>query len=91
MEKFVNFVANNYVWFLTITIILIFALIGYIYDSKKNKSNLFRKAENELEEQVIESIKEEEEQSLNDLLKKQAVKNDLNNEDINKEEDNQNN
>ena len=40
MEKIIDFIGNNYSWFLTITIILLFALIGYIYDSKRNKTDL---------------------------------------------------
>ena len=39
MDKFVEFISNNYVWFLTIALLLLFALIGYIYDNKKNKSS----------------------------------------------------
>ncbi len=56
MDKLVEFVGNNYAWFLTITIILLFALIGYIYDSKRNKKDLLKKTENELDEESIENI-----------------------------------
>ena len=34
MNNITTFLANNYIWFLVIGIILIFALIGYIVDSK---------------------------------------------------------
>ena len=37
MDKFITFVSDNYIWFLLITIFLIFALIGYIYDNKRSK------------------------------------------------------
>ncbi len=56
MDKLVEFVGNNYAWFLTITIILLFALIGYIYDSKRNKKDLLKKTEIEIDEESIENI-----------------------------------
>lgn len=56
MEKFIDFVGNNYAWFLTITIILLFALIGYIVDTKKSKNSLFVKNENEIDEEAIENL-----------------------------------
>ncbi len=41
MEVLVDFLLNNYIWFLVISLILIFALIGYLVDSTtpKRKSN----------------------------------------------------
>lgn len=56
MEKIIDFIGNNYSWFLTITIILLFALIGYIIDSKRNKNDLFKKTENELVEESLENL-----------------------------------
>lgn len=38
MEIFIDFLVNNYIWFLLITIILFFSLIGYIVDSKEQKT-----------------------------------------------------
>ncbi|MCI8394559.1 MAG: hypothetical protein HFH86_03650 [Bacilli bacterium] len=37
MEMIIDFLANNYMWFLLITIVLIFALVGYIVDSREKK------------------------------------------------------
>ena len=54
MENFVN---NHFALILTITIILVFALIGYIYDSKRNKNDLLKKSENEFDEAALENIK----------------------------------
>ena len=68
MEKVVEFIGAHYAWFLTITIILLFALIGYIYDSKKNKKDLLKKTENEIEEISIENIKAQEGKSLNEVV-----------------------
>ncbi len=57
MGKIIEFIGNNYVWFLTIALLLLFALIGYIYDSKKNKANNIKKEE----EDTSSSIEEVEE------------------------------
>ena len=59
MEKLAEFVGNNYAWFLTITIILLFALIGYIYDSKKNKEDLIKKAEQAIDEESLDNLENE--------------------------------
>lgn len=68
MENIIEFIGNNYAWFLTITIILLFALIGYIADSKRNKNDLLKKTEIEIEEIDIENIKSQEGKSLNDVV-----------------------
>lgn len=38
METFIDFLINNYLWFLIIFLIIIFALIGYLVDSVAPKS-----------------------------------------------------
>lgn len=68
MDTVIEFIGDNYAWFLTITILLLFALIGYIYDSKRNKSDLVKRSENELEEQSLENIKINEEKSLANMI-----------------------
>ena len=70
MEKIIEFIGNNYVWFLTITILLLFALIGYIYDSKRSKSDLIKKTEDEIDEESLEKIEIPEGKSLSDLISK---------------------
>lgn len=40
MEAFTTFLANNYLWFLVIAIILIFALIGYFVDASEQKKGV---------------------------------------------------
>ncbi len=70
MGNLIEFVGNNYVWFLTITILLLFALIGYIYDSKRNKNDLFKKAENEIDEESLQNIVIPEGKSLTDMVSK---------------------
>jgi len=68
MENIIEFIGNNYAWFLTATIILLFALIGYIVDSKRNKNDLLKKTEIEIEEIDMENIKSQEGKSLNDVV-----------------------
>ena len=37
MQTFIDFLADNYLWFLIISLILIFALIGYLVDTSEKK------------------------------------------------------
>ncbi len=61
MEKIIEFIGNNYAWFLTITIILLFALIGYIYDNRKIKEekSIDKEEKNDIliEEEKISEVK----------------------------------
>ena len=43
MNGFTNFLAVNYIWFIIITLILIFALVGYLVDAKEIKSGKVKK------------------------------------------------
>ena len=58
MNEIIEFIGNNYAWFLTITILLLFALIGYIYDSKNSK--LEEKNKEELDN--LEEVKDTKEE-----------------------------
>jgi len=64
MNIIIDFISDNYSWFLTITLILLFALIGYIFDTKREKNDLMKKSENEIDEESIENIIISEEKSL---------------------------
>ena len=55
MEKIIEFIGNNYVWFLTITIILLFALIGYIFDNRKSVGK--KEVEEDKDEVIVEEVK----------------------------------
>lgn len=68
MEKLIEFVGNNYAWFLTVTILLLFALIGYIFDTKRNKNDLLKKNEEEMSEMDLENIMVPEGKSLSDMV-----------------------
>lgn len=76
MDAFTNFLANNYVWFLIISLILIFALIGYLVDSKEIKSGKkIRKQKEELK--VVDFSTIDQSKSLNQSIKEEN-KTDLN-------------
>ena len=51
MEAFTNFLANNYLWFLIIALLLLFSLIGYFVDQSEQKKGIsrFNKQEEELD------------------------------------------
>ena len=76
MDAFTNFLANNYVWFLIISLILIFALIGYLVDSKEIKSGKKIKKQNE-ELKVVDFSTIDQSKSLNQSIKEEN-KTDLN-------------
>ncbi len=65
MDKFITFVSDNYIWFLLITIFLIFSLIGYIYDNKRSKTDYINKNDALVQEEEIELP---EGKSINDLI-----------------------
>ena len=58
MQTFIDFLVNNYLWFIIISFILIFALIGYLVDTneKKNKEMI---EDNEVDAPVAQNIKVE--------------------------------
>ena len=73
MEKMIEFVGNNYSWFLTISIILLFALIGYIVDTKRTKNDIFKKNEDEMNESILNDIMSDNNntnKSLSDMVSK---------------------
>ena len=43
MDTLIDFLLNNYIWFLVISLILIFALIGYLVDASTNKEEKKKK------------------------------------------------
>ena len=54
MQTFIDFLVNNYFWFLIISLILVFALIGYLVDTSEKPTG--RKIEEEpLREKEIEN------------------------------------
>jgi hypothetical protein len=47
MQAFIDFLVNNYLWFLVISLILLFALIGYLVDTNEKKENTSDTSEDE--------------------------------------------
>ena len=47
MQIFIDFLVSNYLWFLVISLILVFALIGYLVDTSE------RVKKTDLEEQMV--------------------------------------
>lgn len=62
MQAFIDFLVNNYLWFLVISLILVFALIGYLVDTneKKDKEDI---PEEKVEEQTNEVNMNQDEES----------------------------
>ena len=74
MDAFTNFLANNYIWFLIISLILIFALIGYLVDLKEAKTGKRIRPKKE-ETKVIDFTSVEQGKSLNQSLKSESNSN----------------
>lgn len=88
MDAFTNFLANNYVWFLIISLILIFALIGYLVDSKEIKTGKKLKKQKE-ELKVVDFSTIDQSKSLNQSLKEESS-NSLNLDEYVKKSENNN-
>ncbi len=74
MQAFIDFLVNNYLWFIIVSIILIFALIGYLVDTSEKPTQV-RKMDDETPviegntEAIIESdVKQETINSEVDIL-----------------------
>ena len=72
MSNFISFVSDNYVWFLVISIFLIFALIGYIVDSRRDESLLNRRKNEPTDIETIE-IDIPEDKSINDAINNNSM------------------
>lgn len=55
MQTFIDFLVNNYLWFIIIALILVFALIGYLVDTSEKA-----KAQEELESEDLKEVSVEE-------------------------------
>jgi len=53
MQAFIDFLVNNYLWFLVISLILVFALIGYLVDTNDKKDKDLILKENGSDEDVF--------------------------------------
>ena len=87
MEGFTSFLANNYIWFLIISLILLFALIGYLVDVKDIKTGRRDKKPKE-ELKIIDFSTVDQSKSLNDSIKEE--KNELNLDEYSKKNEDNN-
>ncbi len=63
-----EFISNHYGIILTITIFLIFALIGFIVDTTREKTDFLSKNENEFDEEALENLVVPEGKTINETL-----------------------
>lgn len=66
METILNFLVDNYLWFLIISLILIFGLIGYIVDTHEKKTPKLHFGDEE--DLNMETLVTDETKSLKELL-----------------------
>ena len=52
MQTFIDFLVNNYLWFLIITLTLIFALIGYLVDTNEKRQDGTLGSKSDIDENV---------------------------------------
>ncbi len=73
MEAFTNFLANNYLWFLIIALLLLFSLIGYFVDQSEQKKGIsrFNKQEEELDLKSLASMAQN--KTLNSVLNSATI------------------
>lgn len=67
MEIFIEFLTKNYIWFLVVSIVLLFSLIGFLVETSKNPKP---KDETENKEKPIKEKKKKEKKSRD---KKEAI------------------
>ena len=72
MDGLTNFLANNYIWFLIITLIMLFALIGYLVDLKDIKSGRVKNTKDD-ELKIIDFSTVDANKSLNQSIKDEAT------------------
>lgn len=87
MDTILNFITQNYLWFLVIAIILLLALIGYFVDVKKDSDDSPFKKEKRpkksQEDDTFANVKVENNMSLNEMI------NNTNNKQVNNAENNE--
>ena len=81
MDGFTNFLADNYIWFLITSLIMVFALIGYWVDMKDTKSGKKLKKQKE-ELKIVDFSSVDQSKSLNESIKEE--KGELNLDDYSK-------
>lgn len=85
MNMVIDFLANNYMWFLVTTIILIFALIGYIVEAREQKNaNVFGVASAQMEQNFERLAASAQNKTLNDaMISQNAMPNNIMSQNVN--------
>lgn len=81
-----NFLGKHYILFIIITLVLIFALIGYFVEKKQNKESPFKIAseKRKTEDLNLENIQVNNDMALSEMINKNAsIKQEGTPEDIN--------
>ena len=77
MVSFTDFLAGNYLWFLVISIVLLFALIGYFVDQSEQKKGISKIVKpKEIETNITDLAAFAQNKSLNNAVS-DAIKNDM--------------
>lgn len=71
MEAILNFLVDNYLWFLIISLILIFGLIGYIVDARERKTPKLHFEENE--DLSAQMRSDSEDKTIQEMLQEQEI------------------
>ena len=71
MGAILNFLVDNYLWFLIISLILIFGLIGYIVDAHERKTPKLHFEENE--DLNVQMSSKSEDKTIQEMLEEQEV------------------
>ena len=71
MEAILTFLVDNYLWFLIISLILIFGLIGYIVDAHERKTPKLHFEENA--DLTPEMSNEHEDKTIQEMLEEQEI------------------
>ena len=88
MDSILNFITQNYLWFLVIAVILLLALIGYFVDVKKDSDDSPFKKEKKPKvknEEPMATVKVENNMSLNEMINNAAMQQQMNNNNNNNE------
>lgn len=68
MQELLNGVIDNYFWFLLVSIILLFALVGYFVDAKRKKNKQYKISQNN--EINLDKIEIKENVALSEMVSK---------------------
>lgn len=68
MQELLNGVIDNYFWFLLVSIILLFALVGYFVDAKRKKNKRYKISQNN--EINLDKIEIKENVALSEMVSK---------------------